>query len=216
MAEAACAGVEEAVEMLEATRTPPEVLTSLDDVRVGDIVRLSTDAMQKYIRAHREKGILYPESLINGGETCFVRKIDHEDDTLGVRLDDGSELWLPIVCCVKLRSFEAKPLSLPRARELLETKESLVNIRPDCRAAVESAGIQFTLPADYDYGPLWHVTDIAESADSARVKLCNSPNCSDDGQHWLPLTACRAVDMDKAALRAYVAQALKLAPFLSK
>jgi hypothetical protein len=57
------------------------------------------------------------------------------------------------------------------------------------------------------------VTDIAESADSARVKLCN---CSDDGQHWLPLTACRAVDMDKAALRAYVAQALKLAPFLSK
>ena len=212
MAEAACAGVEEAVEMLEATRTPPEVLTSLDDVRVGDIVRLSTDAMQKYIRSHRE-GILYPESLINGGETCFVRKIDHEDDTLGVRLDDGSELWLPIVCCVKLRSFEAKPLSLPRARELLETEESLVNIRPDCRAAVESAGIKFTLPADYDYDRLCHVTDIAESADSARVKLCN---CSDDGQHWLPLTACRAVDMDEATLRAFVAQALKLAPFLSK
>ncbi|KOO28285.1 hypothetical protein Ctob_008343 [Chrysochromulina tobinii] len=198
--------------MLEATRTPPEVLTSLDDVRVGDIVRLSTDAMQKYIRSHRE-GILYPESLINGGETCFVRKIDHEDDTLGVRLDDGSELWLPIVCCVKLRSFEAKPLSLPRARELLETEESLVNIRPDCRAAVESAGIKFTLPADYDYDRLCHVTDIAESADSARVKLCN---CSDDGQHWLPLTACRAVDMDEATLRAFVAQALKLAPFLSK
>ena len=73
--------------------------------------------------------------------------------------------------------------------------------------------MEFTLPADYDYDLPCHVIDIAESADSARVKLCN---CSDDGQHWLPLTACRVVDMDEAAMRAFVAQALKLAPFSSK